>query len=396
MRFAVITALLLVSWSCASPESPPATSAPAAASTSQPAASDAARREAPPAPLAASRPQVRGTSFVRGEAPFEWRGITAFRLAEQIAHGRESDAIAFLDWARGQKLTVVRVLLMAKHLFELSPTDGVKALPRLLELAAARDLAVEAVALADTNDIKIDIAQHVKAVATIAAAHPNAVVEIANEPWHPTQDPRLHDPAFVKGLADLVPAHVPVALGSIEGGDGYGAGGTYVTWHVPRSNAADGWGHVLEIAGGAALMAKWQKPLLSDEPIGAADVHVPGRRDNDPRRFGAAAALTRIAGLGATFHYESGLQAGIPAGKELECFTAWSAGLQALAGMPDGGRFVAGSQLNEIAAITGARAAFARDYGSQVWLVAIDPAAVAVALTPLRSEEHTSELQSPC
>ena len=185
-----------------------------------------------------------GSGF-EAKSSFEWRGITAFRLLEQIAHGREGEAIAYLDWARARKVTVVRVLTMAKHLFQLSPGRWSEALPRLLTLAAERGLFVEIVALADTADTSLDLAQQVKAIAAMAAAHPNAIVEIANEPWHPTQDPRLHDPAFVKALADLVPAQVPVALGSIEGGDGYAAAGRYATWHSPRSNAADGWGHVL-------------------------------------------------------------------------------------------------------------------------------------------------------
>jgi hypothetical protein len=290
-----------------------------------------------------------------------------------VAHGREAEAIAFLDWARAQKLTVVRVLVMAKHLFELSPDEGVKALPRLLALAADRGLAVEVVALADTADIELDLAQHVKAVGAIAAAHPNAIVEIANEPWHPTQDPRLHDPAFVKGLADLVPPSVPVALGAIEGGDGYATAGTYATWHSPRSTAADGWGHVLEIAEGAALLAKWQKPLVSDEPIGAAETVIPGRRDNDPRRFAATAILTRLASLGSTFHYDGGLQARLPSGRELECFKAWTTALDALSGLPEGGRFVGPGESARIAAVHGARAVFGRQYDQQVWVAAIDP-----------------------
>jgi hypothetical protein len=244
----------------------------------------------------------------------------------------------------------------------------------LLALASDRRLIVEVVALADTAALQPDLTQHVKAVATIAAAHPNAVVEIANEPWHPTQDPRLHDPAFVRALADLVPGQVPVALGSIEGGDGYAAAGRYATWHAPRSNAADGWGHVLELASGAELVTRWQKPIISDEPVGAADTLVPGRRDNQPPRFAAAAALTRMAGLGATFHYEGGLQARIPAGKELECFQAWSAGLDAAASMPAGGRFVAGADLTPIAAVSGTRAVFGRLYDREVWVVLIDPA----------------------
>ena len=337
---------------------------------SVPATTDQPRAEARAGPVHLA---VDGIGFRRGSAPFEWRGLTAFRLLDQIAHGREGEAIAYLEWARARKVTIVRVLAMAKHLFQLSPADGLKVLPRLLTLAAERGLFVEIVTLADTADTSIDLAEQVKAIAAIAAAHPNAIVEIANEPWHPTQDPRLHDPAFVKVLADLVPAQVPVALGSIEGGDGYAAAGRYVTWHSPRSNAADGWGHVLELASGAALLTRWQRPVISDEPVGAADTLVPGRRDNEPARFAAAAALTRIAGLGATFHYEGGLQAGIPAGKELECFEAWSKGLDAVAGMPLGGRFLASADLTSIAGVSGPRAAFGRLYDKEIWLVLVDP-----------------------
>ena len=321
---------------------------------------------------------VDGTGFRQAGTGFEWRGITAFRLLEQIAHGREGEAVAYLDWARARKVTIVRVLAMAKHLFQLGPSDGLKGLPRLLTLAAERGLFVEIVALADTADTPLDLAEHVKAIAAIAAAHPNTIVEIANEPWHPTQDPRLHDPAFVKVLADLVPAQVPVALGSIEGGDGYAAAGRYATWHSPRSNAADGWGHVLELASGAALVTRWQKPVISDEPVGAADTLVPGRRDNQPARFAAAAALTRIAGLGATFHYEGGLQARVPAGKELECFEAWSKGLDAVAGMPPAGRFLGTADLTSAAGVTGTRAAFGRLYDRELWVVLVDPGDVKI------------------
>jgi hypothetical protein len=347
---------------------PPAVSGSTTTVSTVPSAAEA--RSAP----ARAHLVIKGADFFDGQTRFDWRGITAFRLVEQIAHGGEAQAIAYLDWARTQKVTVVRVLTMAKHLFQLDPADGLKALPRLLTLAAERGLVVEVVALADTADMPLDLPQHLKAVATIAAAHPNAIVEIANEPWHSTQDPRLHDPAFAKALADLVPAELPVALGSLEGGDGYAAAGRYATWHSPRSNDADGWGHVLALAEGAALIARWRKPVVSDEPIGAAEALVPGRRDNDPRRFAAAAALTRVAGLGATFHYEGGLQARLPSGKELEAFQAWSAALEAVARMPSGGRFLAGAELASVASVTGARAVFGRLSDKEVWVVLIDPA----------------------
>jgi hypothetical protein len=268
--------------------------------------------------------RVSGTHFVKPNgARFEWRGITAFRLVEFVARGKEAEADTYLRWAASKKLTLVRVLVMADGLFKLSAEDGRRALPRLLDLASKHGLHVEVVALADTAAVSIDIPQHVKAVAEICARHPNALLEIANEPVHPTQVKSLHDRAYVQALAKHVPAGVPFALGAAGEGDGFHTG-TYVTWHAPRSGPR-GW--PAEIARGAALVAKFKKPVIDDEPMGAADKAIPGRRDNEPRRFREAARASRRAGLGATFHYEGGLQAKLPSKIETACLDAWLAGL---------------------------------------------------------------------
>ena len=265
--------------------------------------------------------KISGTRFLKPDGTaFEWRGITAFRLLELVAHGREADADAYLVWAASKKLTVVRVLGMADGMFKLSPADGQHALPRLLDLAQKRGLQVEIVALADTAAIKVDFPRHVKAIGEVCARYPNALVEIANEPVHPTQATALHDAGYLKSLATLVPAGVPVSLGSVENGDGF-AEGAYVTWHAPRSG---GW--PAEIARGATLMKRFKKPLVNDEPMGAGEKAVPGRRDNDPEHFRQAAAASRRAGIGATFHYEGGLQASLPSKIELACLDAWLAG----------------------------------------------------------------------
>jgi len=267
--------------------------------------------------------QIAGAAFRAADEPFQWRGISAFRLVEMVAHGNQAQAAAFLDWASSRKLTVVRVFAMARHLFPLTPAEGAGALPELLQMAAARGLHVEVVALVDTADVKTDMDAHVKAVGTIASRHPNALVEIANEPAHPTQAVSIHDPRELRRLASLVPAVVPVSLGSAEENDSF-ADGRYATFHFPRSGGGTPWGHVLRLARGAALIRAWGKPVINDEPIGAAAAAVPGRRDNDPDRFRAAALLSRLAGLGVTFHYEAGLQAKIPTGAEARCFEAWN------------------------------------------------------------------------
>lgn len=315
--------------------------------------------------------RVEGTGFVDAAGkPFTWRGITSFQLAEMIAHGREQEAIAYLDWAKSEELTVLRVLLTAQHLFELTPADGRRALPRLLDLAKERGLAVEVVALADTKDRTIDYDAHIREVGRIALEKGNAFVEIANEPGHPTQDPRLHDPAFAKRLADLLPEPLIVALGSFEYGEGYAAG-DYATTHVGRGG--EGWDHVFEVAKRAGTVEALHKPVVSDEPIGAGPKYQPGRRDNEPARFAAAAALTRLVGMTATFHYEGGLYSRIPAGPEAASLRAWKAGLALMEGAPRGGDFVAGAGVANFAEISGARRVFARRQGRRVAILVVDP-----------------------
>ena len=268
--------------------------------------------------------KASGSRFVRSDGtPFDWRGITAFRLVDFVAHKREAEAESYLRWAVSKKLTVVRVLVMAEHLFKLSPDDGRRALPRLLVLAKQLGLHVEVVALADTASIPLDIPAHVKAVAEICARHPNALLEIANEPVHPTQVKALHDSAYLQSLARLIPAGVPFALGAEGEGDGVHTG-TYITWHAPRGGPK-GW--VAEIAKGAEIVRRYNKPVVNDEPMGAAAKAIEGRRDNSPRRFREAARASRQAGLGATFHYEGGLQAKKPMAAEMACLDAWLAGL---------------------------------------------------------------------
>jgi hypothetical protein len=285
----------------------------------------------PGAAEAAGPLRVSGERFVKADGtPFEWRGVTAFRLAELVSAGRERDADAYLAWAQSQKLTIVRVLTMAKHLFELPPDRGRAAMARLLTMAAARGLAIEIVALADTGSYQFDIDAHVRELGQICARAGLCTIEIANEPIHATQDRRVHEPKFLAALRRLVPAEVPCSLGLGTAGDAPGPG-DYVTVHFPRE---DGWKHVAALAEGFALRQRFKAPVINDEPIGAGNQTIPGRRDADPERFRAAALLSQMAGLGATFHYEGGLQAIVPAGPQAACFEAWRSAWELLPRAP--------------------------------------------------------------
>ena len=127
-------------------------------------------------------------------------------------------------------------------------------------------------------------------------------------------------------------------------------------------------------------MRELRKPVVSDEPIGAGPESFPGRRDNEPSRF-AAAALTRLAGMAATFHYEGGLQAKIPSGREAACLAAWRSGLALLDGLPLDGEFVEGNQTRSLLEVK-ARGVFARTSAERALILLIDPAPDAALSSP--------------
>jgi len=328
-------------------------------------------------PPAIDRLHISNSQFAQSDGrPFAWRGITAFRLLDFVAHGREADAERFLAWAHAQGLTIARVFAMGNGVLKLSPAEAQAALPRLLNVAARHDMYIEVVALVDTRAVPVDIADHVRTLGKIIAEHPNAVLEVANEPVHPTQSDAVHKADVLADARKAVPRDVLVSLGAVERGDGF-AGADYVTWHVPRRDDREGWGHVLAIAEGDALVMRWKKPVISDEPIGAGPRYEPGRRDDSPGRFRAAAMVTRLAGLGATFHYDAGLATRIPDGLELECFQAWNSAWTLLP--PDveqRGTFYRADSAKTALATFHTRAAlalFERHANDTAWVLAIRP-----------------------
>ena len=266
--------------------------------------------------------RAEGARFVLPDGrPFQWRGVTAFRLLERLASGREGEAARYLDWAAGEGVTVVRVLAMAHGMFELPPAEGLEHLDRLLDLAGSRGLHVEVVALADTAADPVSLASQVAAVGAACARHGNAFLELANEPNHPTQREALANPTTLVALRRLVPAGVPVAVGATSSATALAAG-DYVTVH-PARGGTDPWTAVWSVIDAYGRVSPLGKPVVSDEPIGAGERAVRGRRDDDPARFRAMALTDRFLGVGATFHYEGGLDARVPERREAACFSAW-------------------------------------------------------------------------
>jgi hypothetical protein len=115
-------------------------------------------------------------------------------------------------------------------------------------------------------------------------------------------------------------------------------------------------------------------------------MYVPGRRDDSPARFRAAALMTRLAGLGATFHYEAGLQTRIPEGRELECFAAWNEAWTLLpADVEVQGAFAVSGTPGAVVRSFDRAAAFGvfeRISGTRGWVLAVGPGEPALELAP--------------
>jgi hypothetical protein len=293
-----------------------------------PKAQTAAARET----AACGRVRADGPSLVCADGRlFRWRGVTAFRLVDLIADGREAEAVRYLDWAERTGFNVVRVLATLCCWFDLAPPAGHKALPRLLALAKARGMYVQIVALAGTapHERPIDLAAQVKAVGEIAAAHDNAVVEIANEPEHSTQDKRLHDFAYVDRLATLVPTEVLTIGGSARYDHAVTPPlGDLVTRHLSRLD--NPWEMMQRLRGLHHVAQTTGRPVLSGEPFGAGEKRVPGTRETDPDLFFTYGALCRVFELSCNFHLDAGLNAAPPGPIQQAAAEAFMAGTNAV------------------------------------------------------------------
>lgn len=255
------------------------------------------------------RLRVEGRFFVTDGGTFR----PVFASALSILAKPPAARAAVLDEAAALGFNGIRVFAGRLTWGSQTPEQARAVLPALLEEAAARGLYVYVVALTDTAT-GYDTDEHLRQVARIAAARDNALLEIANEIGHPTQAPRVNDPAALRELARrIVPPGVVWSLGAILGqdepGDGRypGDGGSFVTAHLARGG--DRWTRVGRLRQIAALGEVTRKPALSGEPIGAAEAALPGRRESDPGFFFAMGALCRGFELGCVFHSEAGLRA---------------------------------------------------------------------------------------
>ncbi len=175
-------------------------------------------------------------------------------------------------------------------------------LPGLLDDAQACGLHAYVSCLTETGT-GYDPPQHVSEIVARVNGRNNTLLELANEPWHPTQKDLT--PAYLQQIMrDRVPTPMAAGLGAAEDDESKDyAAGDFIPVHLSR--ARDKWNMVrrvreMEALGGCAF---------NQEPIGAAEASIPGKREADPAIFYTMAALNRLFNVGGVFHSEDGLNA---------------------------------------------------------------------------------------
>lgn len=220
--------------------------------------------------------RIDGRFLVTSEGSF--RGLFQSGLTLLVRPPAERDA--FLDQTRDLGLNGVRVFAGALTWAGQTPEGARAALPDLLEAAAARGLRVQVAAITDSAT-GYDVAAHLRAVSAIVAAHPNAILEIANEPGHATQAPAVQDIRNLTRLAlDNVPSGVIYALGHlsdepVDGAWPWQTLGGVITAHLSRDR--DLWNRVRRMREIAAIGELTHWPVISGEPDAIAETQPPGK-----------------------------------------------------------------------------------------------------------------------
>lgn len=241
---------------------------------------------------------------------WDWVGASSFGLVDRLADGKEADAIRELDqWALAG-YNLVRVFTTFVYLGDLTPEDGQRHLPRLLDLANERGLYVEAVAVADTAARAYDWKAHARRIFQICALAANCIGQFANEPRHGTQVTELHDMATVDRLAREAAAGLsfPWTAGPApEDEDLEPTGGSIATRH--RDRGREPLNNVRRVREIRMVKDATGFYTIDDEPMGFDEVTTSktgSPRWNVPAYGFMFGALCGGFGVGCTLHSQTG------------------------------------------------------------------------------------------
>ena len=328
---------------------------------------------APPARLG-----VDGRFFVAGSRTF--RPVFTSTLA--ILTRTPDERRAVLDEARALGFNGVRVFAGDLGWARQTASSARAALPALLADAASRDLYVEVTAVTDSRS-GFDVEAHLRAVSGICAAAANCLIEAANEYYHPTQADLVQDPRRLAAIAGRAIAGSVWSLGAppfdqLQDGTWPIAAGDFITVHLDRGRPR--WEQLAHLAALAAIAERANRPVISNEPIGAAEAPQRGRRESDPAFFFALGALSRLLELGTVFHSEDGLHARPLRPNQRRCAEAFVAGVASI--RSDARLRTSARESSPIVRTSGAAHVLAATDGTRWWVVLLDARRAVVTLKP--------------
>ena len=253
--------------------------------------------------------------------------ISEFSLIHHLRTGNEGEVVRRLDRAVQHQRNGVRVLAMARYLFDLHPNyPGYDAaLARLEQLARERGLWVELCLLADAQVLMPGFGDRKAYLVDMAAVMSGSwvwVPQICNEPFK--NGFASADDAYLLELADAFAAsagHRHFSIGDPVDADEEAdvapmftefrqlAGHSkMLVWHGSRKEDDSRWRRWVDHSKGLADVRNeiaHDAAVWHDEPMGAAAGREPGRRDNDPEAHFAAECVSAVIQAGHTYHYIS-------------------------------------------------------------------------------------------
>jgi type VI secretion system secreted protein VgrG len=284
---------------------------------------------------------VQGRHWRNGGALYVPRWVSALAILSHLIHSREGEAVAFLNWAVATGFNGIRVFAGALTWANQSAADARRVLPRLLDLAAERGLAVEVTAITGSKDGTFAPKAHLAEICGIIRGRAYVVLEIANEVGHPTQSSEVNDPRTLQRWGNELAGDLIWAVGAapVDEPDPAGAyptsGGKFCTAHLDRGRPF--WANIRRVREIFAISETQRVPSLDNERMGAdeLDGSQTGRqRINDPVWFFTAGVLDRgFAGVGGVHHSQAGLNAVLPGSVQQACADAEIAGHRLVAGI---------------------------------------------------------------
>lgn len=280
-------------------------------------------------------------------AIWPYRGVTSFLLFQRYIHGE--DIVPYLNHRREAGANILRVLSTVTWgpLFPSDYTDD--QLRAFLTLVHSRGLRVELVALASAQDWSLERQQqHTQRIVNVVADVGGIdLVEVANEPFQNSASPvevmrkvtRPRGPPVLMAYGDYSVTCATLVQPVLD----------YLTFHPERKDEwprtakdenelRDGFG----CGEGVPGFPGTKTPVVADEPMGADEVNLPGRRSNVPDDFYWFAVTSALLGAGGTFHSEAGLLAQEPGTIQAAAEGAFFAGMRSVDPVAQTGQYTRG------------------------------------------------------